>query len=367
MLPQARFLYRATQPEEVPDGDGVDIILRTRDRPILLRRALQDVVAQEYSHWHIQLINDGGDPALLQAILNEQAAGLAGRFTVRHNAQSVDRPTAINQGLEAGHRPYFVVHDDDDTWDPAFLSATVALLEMAENAALIGAVSLYSRVNERIENGTIVRDSCHPVRLSDDFADLTRQMVLNRLVPIGILFRRSLLDQIGNFNPDMAVGEDWEFSVRALLVGDVGVVRRPLAFHHVRPDGTEGAYRNSINVDSGHVHKRHTMLARNNLIRRAIAAQPDLLGLLQPLMHSVHDNVDEASRRTTHEHKTQSDQLHAVARMITQQHADLAQRMIQQSEAQSQRILTLERELNNLRYFLERALGVQQKCADEPV
>jgi hypothetical protein len=109
------------------------------------------------------------------------------------------------------------------------------------------------------------------------------------------------------------------------------------------------------------------MLARNNLIRRAIAAQPDLLGLLQPLMHSVHDNVDEASRRTTHEHKTQSDQLHAVARMITQQHADLAQRMIQQSEAQSQRILTLERELNNLRYFLERALGVQQKCADEPV
>jgi hypothetical protein len=203
------------------------------------------------------------------------------------------------------------------------------------------------------------------VRLSDDFADLTRQWVLNRLVPIGILFRRSLLAQIGPFNPDMRMGEDWEFSVRALLVGDVGVVRRPLAYHHVRTGDTADEYRNSINTESGHVHKRHTMLVRNNLIRRAIAAQPELLGVLLPLMHSVFDNVDEASRRATHEHKTQSDQLHAVARMMTQQHADLAERMVRLAAAQDARITQLEHRLAGLQGLLETALSVRRMDVEQ--
>jgi hypothetical protein len=192
------------------------------------------------------------------------------------------------------------------------------------------------------------------VRLSDDFADLTRQMVLNRLVPIGVLFRTALLDQIGPFNPKMLMGEDWEFSIRALLVGDVGVVNRPLAYHHVRTKTSDSVYQNSINLDGGYIHKRYTMLARNSLIRNTVAANPDLLGVLQPLVHAIYDNIDLASRRMSHEHKTQSDQFHAVARMLTDQHVESAQRSHRQLQAQSERIANLEREVRGLRHLLEK-------------
>jgi len=357
MFPEAAFLYTAEKPWPITGKNGIDIILRTRDRPLLLRRALKDIISQRYQDWHIQLVNDGGDRATLEHTLAEFADGLAGRVTVQHNSISVDRPAAINQGLDAAKTGLFVVHDDDDTWDPQFLSATVGLLAEPANAALIGAVTPYFRVNERIEGDQIVQESCYPVRLSDDFADLTRQLVLNRLVPIGVVFRTSLLNQIGRFNPDMLLGEDWEFSIRALLVGDVGVVPRPLAYHHVRAANTTGVYQNSINTDNGLCYKRYSMMARNSLIRRAVAAQPELLGLLQPLMHAIYDNIDAASRRMTHEHRAQSDQLHAVARMLTDQHADLAQRAHRQTQDQAEQIAQLEREIRALRQILQSVLS----------
>jgi glycosyltransferase involved in cell wall biosynthesis len=356
MLSDAGFLY--TAPTATPSRDGkVAIILRTRDRPILLRRALQDILAQTYTNWHIQLVNDGGDATILQTLLETYATALSARFTLHNNLVSVDRPAAINQGLASAEAAFFVVHDDDDTWDTEFLSATVALLDQPENAALIGATALYSRVNERIEGEEIVRESCHPVRLSDDFADITKQMVLNRLVPIGVLFRMSLLYQIGLFNPDMLMAEDWEFSVRALLVGDFGVVPRPLAYHHVRPESSDSAYNNSIVTDGGLPHKRYTMLARNNMIRRAIAARPELLGLLQPLTHAIYDNVDYACRRIAHEHKSQSEQIYGFARLMTEQHADFATRLAVQIQSQEARMAAIERELAALRGTIMQVLA----------
>jgi hypothetical protein len=186
------------------------------------------------------------------------------------------------------------------------------------------------------------------------------------LVPIGVVFRTALLDQIGRFNPDMLLGEDWEFSIRALLIGDVGVVHRPLAYHHVRSANTQGDYQNSINADNGFLHKRYSVLARNSLLRRAVAANPELLGFVQPLMHAIYDNVDSASRRMSHEHKAQSDQLAAVARMLTEQHADLAQRAQRQTQAQAEQITQLEREIRALRQVLQGVLSHMPQGAASP-
>jgi glycosyltransferase involved in cell wall biosynthesis len=40
-----------------------DVIIRTKNRPLFLARALDDVLAQEFSDWHLYVVQDGGDPA----------------------------------------------------------------------------------------------------------------------------------------------------------------------------------------------------------------------------------------------------------------------------------------------------------------
>ena len=37
----------------------VDIIMRTKDRPIFLERAIKDVIDQSYKNWFLCIVNDG--------------------------------------------------------------------------------------------------------------------------------------------------------------------------------------------------------------------------------------------------------------------------------------------------------------------
>jgi len=45
----------------IKNDGSVAIIMRTKNRPILLARALKSVLEQEYQNWHLYLINDGGE------------------------------------------------------------------------------------------------------------------------------------------------------------------------------------------------------------------------------------------------------------------------------------------------------------------
>lgn len=49
----------------------VAIIMRTKNRLILLNRAIQSVISQTYDNWEIQLINNGGDIVQLQHLLKQ--------------------------------------------------------------------------------------------------------------------------------------------------------------------------------------------------------------------------------------------------------------------------------------------------------
>jgi len=118
----------------------VAIVLRTRDRPVLLRRALADVCAQAFPGWRLVVVNDGGDPAEVEKLLAEQP-GLGERVTVVHNEVPRGRAVAWNLGLAGADSEYVAVHDDDDTWHPAFLARTVAHLDATGGAAVVPAPS----------------------------------------------------------------------------------------------------------------------------------------------------------------------------------------------------------------------------------
>lgn len=293
------MLYESSREHRVEVGgkgaaEIVSIITRTKDRPVLLPRALASVLSQEFTDWHLYLVNDGGDRAVVEAILADYEAAFSGRITVIHNADGLGMEAASNAGLSLARGDYFTIHDDDDSWHPEFLARTVELLRSPANAGYVGVCTNCHIVNERIVGDRVIEDSLSTWGYFQRHIDMRNLLVRNSMPPITVLFRRSLLKDVAGFNPSLPVLGDWEFSLRALTLGDIAVIDEPLAYYHHRQPAAGAQYGNSVShgVDR---HQKFDVLLRNSAIRHALRADPSLVGILQPILHAV----DELSGRVS--------------------------------------------------------------------
>ena len=105
----------------------VSVVVRTKDRPVFLRRALNDIAAQTFTDWEIVIVNDGGDSAAVHAVAGDSPC--ADRITEIDSPVPGGRCAAANAGIRAAKGEYIVLHDDDDLWHPDFLARTTAALD----------------------------------------------------------------------------------------------------------------------------------------------------------------------------------------------------------------------------------------------
>lgn len=78
----------------------VAVITRTKDRPLLLRRAIRSVLDQTFKDWLLVIVNDGGDPANVSVVVDELADELGDQVLVLHHPISMGMQTAANAGAE---------------------------------------------------------------------------------------------------------------------------------------------------------------------------------------------------------------------------------------------------------------------------
>lgn len=277
-------------PQELADAGGraeaVSVIMRTKDRALLLPRALQSVLAQGFADWHLYLVNDGGDVAALEAVLAPCREAFGARLTVINNAESRGMEAASNIGLRAAAGRYFAIHDDDDRWAPEFLDRTVGFLDAPAHAAFIGVATGCDVVQERIEGGEVSIVAQFPWAYFQPPVSYGAMLARNQMPPITLLLRRALLERIGGFNEALPVLGDWEFILRGLAVGDVGAIEERLAFYHHRLAADARIYANSV---SGGVNIHREMQARmgNHIVRSALQQEPALLGVLWPVLQAL--------------------------------------------------------------------------------
>jgi glycosyltransferase involved in cell wall biosynthesis len=272
-------------------AESVSILMRTKNRPIMLPRAFRSVLSQSFRDWHLFVVNDGGDVATIERLVSEHATAFAGRLTLLHHGESMGMEAASNHALEAAQGEYVVVHDDDDTWDPAFLEHTVRFLATPTNAGYIGVVTNCRIVWERIVGEDIIEDEQEPFPSFGLNVELRRVLAGNSFPPISLLLRRAAVLRVGAFNTDMPVLGDWEFNLRALALGDFGFVQESLAYYHHRREPFDPVYGNSVTAGTAD-HQRYDVLLRNSVIRLALRDNPALIGVLQPVLHALREQTE---------------------------------------------------------------------------
>jgi glycosyltransferase involved in cell wall biosynthesis len=239
---------------------GVGVVIATRSRPHLLRRALASVSEQDYpGPLRIVVVFDntepdwrlarGGDRPVL-VLENWRRPGLAGA-----------RNTGV---LAAGDCELVALCDDDDTWAPNKLSTQVSALR-ARPGALFATCAVEVEYDGRRTAELAGRRELHPRHLTRTDARSLR--------PSGFLARQDALAAdaarggIGLLAEDgPACGEEWDLLLRAARRAPIVHVDTPLVrelWRNVVIDDAECAV---------HARALHWMIARHPEIRRRPAA-----------------------------------------------------------------------------------------------
>lgn len=278
---------------------AVAVVMRTRNRPRFLARGLEDVARQSYDDWFLVIVNDGGDPVPVQDAVDAQADDLAGRVAVHNIPDQVGRWRAANAGVRASESEFIALHDDDDTWHPDFLTRTVDFLRSSGRASVAVRTAL---IHESIgDDGTLVetgREVFHPSMQEPTYFDLLR---FNHVVPISLLYRRSVHERLGSFNEGLSAVGDWEFNLRLALDAPIGFIDgEPLAFWHLRREAS-GDVGNSM-IASLDDHVRFDRRVRDEHVRDfAQAYGPGPLLYLAKYVdertQEIHARLDELAAR----------------------------------------------------------------------
>lgn len=211
---------------------SIAVVIATRDRPILLRRALASVLACRYDgDLEVVLVFDQSEPDpdvaddRVRVLTNRRRPGLAG---------------ARNSGILAADADLIAFCDDDDTWLGGKLELQVPAL-MAEPGAELATTGIFVNVTKKTQPGEPPDRGRSTPRVLDTeritFADLLRSRLMEAHPSTFLLRRAALVGDLGLVDEDLpgSYAEDYDLLLRAARRHDVIAVPAPLTVVNWHP------------------------------------------------------------------------------------------------------------------------------------
>ena len=180
----------------------VSVIIPTYNRAWSLKEALESVLAQDYPHIELIVVDDGSTdhtPELLQGYANEPKVNVV----TRENG-GVSR--ARNQGIEVARGEYLAFLDSDDSWLPQKISEQIAFFKESPDALICQTEEIW------IRNGKRVNPCKHHQKPSGDIFGASLHLCL--VSPSAVMLKKSLLDEVGLFDESLPACEDYDLWLR---------------------------------------------------------------------------------------------------------------------------------------------------------
>lgn len=260
----------------------VAVVTRTLNRPHMLKRAADSVLAQSYDNLVWSVINDGGERGPVEEQV-QLVSNNGVETKLSHHNDPQGRAAAANTGVRQVSCDAVLLLDDDDRLHPDAVSLLVETLQRNPSND-IGVVGQVEVVQQSVKKGdwveesrTVANPQPGPIRLID--------LAYRNIVPVnGFLYRREIFDRLGGYDEGLPVVEDWDFVLRAILIGDIGKLQKPVAEYFIREATEDKDDPTGNSVTSGHhLHEEWEARLRNKYLRADLEAGVAGLGhLLNP-------------------------------------------------------------------------------------
>lgn len=274
------------------------IITRTKDRPLLLERTMQSVLAQSEQDWLHIIVNDAGSKEPVESLAQKYSSKYNNpqnnnRLKILHRETSTGMEAASNWGIKNSQSKYIVILDDDDSWEEEFLSKTTDYL--ADTPEIGGVITHSYYVTEKIQDKKIICLDKYP--FNTDIKHLSLFEAIFKKVyppPVSFVFQRACWEELGGFNEEMLKAGDIEFFIRFLARFEIDVITEVLSCYHTRPYNTNIYANSSLGNKNYKDNSYWENRLKNTLLRRDIEEKRFGAGFIYSLINSFKPLVDSA-------------------------------------------------------------------------
>ncbi|WP_031304381.1 MULTISPECIES: glycosyltransferase family 2 protein [Bacillus amyloliquefaciens group] len=181
---------------------NISIVIVTYNRIPALCELLESISMQTIKPYEVIIVNDAGESV-------EQAKQLYSDLPIQiiDLEQNAGHVEARNAGVKKASGDCIMLCDDDDFITPGHLERMAAALADADFVHSDAEIVSFEE-----QGGTRYPMSRKPFAYTADYADMR---VFSTYVPSGSMYRRSLHDTLGYFDPDVHNYWDWDFYLRA--------------------------------------------------------------------------------------------------------------------------------------------------------
>ena len=187
----------------------VSTVIPTRNRPALLRAALQSVALQDVPDMEVLVVDDASDDP-------QQTAAVVAEFAPRLHVRLIRLPQrrgtghARNAGVLAAAGEYIAFLDDDDLWHPNKI--TRQLERFRTNPRRLPQLAVVYTWHQWVNAATQrvrVRRRPYLETLDDIFR-------WGYNTPQTMMIRRECFDRVGLFDEEMPTKQDWDLLARMI-------------------------------------------------------------------------------------------------------------------------------------------------------
>ncbi len=199
------------------------IIIPTYNHAQYIIKAVESALNQRFEHDFQVIVVDDGSTDDTRNVLQPFMKKI-----IYHYQENQGLSSARNAGIKLAHGDYLLFLDADDIIAEDMLR--IMLKAMEDNHKFIATVCKHKYFTE-------TPDTCHEEQ------DLTFQIIKHgdllhhNLMPINsVLFKSEVFAKVGLFDPKLTSLEDWDFHLRATMIGDYLVINNTLAYVRKHPN-----------------------------------------------------------------------------------------------------------------------------------
>ncbi len=175
----------------------VSVVLPTYNGEKYLAQSIQSVLSQTYQNLELIIVDDcstDGTPEVIRRFAEQDS-----RIQVIRNAENQKLPQSLNIGFRQAAGGYLTWTSDDNFYEEHALEVMVQTLDQNPDCGMV-----YCDMTCVFEDG---------IKVSRPALDI-EQFYVDDVVGACFLYRKQVLETVGEYDPDMALVEDYDYWLR---------------------------------------------------------------------------------------------------------------------------------------------------------
>jgi glycosyltransferase involved in cell wall biosynthesis len=203
----------------------VSVIMAVYNGEPYLAAAVEGMLHQTYRDFEFVIVDDASTDGSAQSLRGYAAADP--RVLLMENTTNRGVVASRNRGVEAARGFYIAWHDADDYSAPTRLQEQVEFLDQHTEVGLLGTL-----VQVIDESGQALTLNPYPYGGGTDNAALQAELLkYNPFCHGSVMVRRACLSQVGNFDENVELTEDYDLWLRLAEVTSLAKVPKQLYFY----------------------------------------------------------------------------------------------------------------------------------------